>query len=322
MLAQAFDKAKNEAGSAHALELQQLRTESQATMEQLRTAHTNSLKELEASQAEALESAKKAFEKKLAELTMELKATQDDLGKAKSALTASQSEGESQRTEIQRLSKELEESKGASSDNQEKDVQIEGLRKQLSVMADDLEATKMAFTAQKESFHEMAESHQRDLEEAAKSRVEAVQELKKQLDEEKAGWAAEKRKLVQELEDERVAKEQAKAEAHAAQTALQTPPMSPKANGQPSQHVPREELLKVHEAHTTKMAEVDAAHTKEVTALKKQIADLTTESNELKNTLSSRNLELQFLGDEKTELEEEVERLKHDLNSKPGMNLA
>ena len=285
-----------------------MRTESQATMEQLRTAHTNSLKELETAQAEALESAKKAFEKKLAELTMELKATQDDLGKAKSTLTGSHSEGEAQRAEIQRLSKELDGTKNSSSDNQEKDVQIEGLRKQLSVMADDLEATKMAFTAQKEGFHEMAESHQRDLEEAAKSRVESVQELKKQLDEEKAAWAAEKTRLVHELEDERVAKEQAKAEAHAAQTALQTPPVSPKPNGQPSQLIAREELLKVHEAHTAKMAEIDATHTREVTALKKQVEDLMTESNELKNTLSSRNLELQFLGDEKAELEDEVER--------------
>lgn len=175
-------------------------------------------------------------------------------------------------------------------------------------MADDLEATKMASTAQKESLHEMTESHQRDLQEAAKSRVEAIQALKADMEEAKNAWAAERTKLSQDLEDERVAKERAKAEAQAAQTALQTPPMSPKANGQPSQMVPREELVKIHEAHAAKVVEMEATSTQEIEKCRKEIAELKGQTSELQAQLSSKTLELKFLDDEKTELEEEVEK--------------
>jgi chromosome segregation ATPase len=249
------------------------------------------------------------FEKQIASLALELKATQDDLVKSKAALAVAQGQLEAHIVEIQRLTQEAETAKGAASSNNEKDVQIDGLRRQLSTMADDLEATKMASEAQKESFHEMADSHQRDLEEAAKSRVEAVQALKAELVEARKSWATERAKLSQDLEDERVAKERAKAEAQAAQTALQTPPMSPKANGgQPSQMVPREELLKVHEAHSAKLAEIEAGSTKATEVLRKEVEELREECAELKGQLSSKTLELKFLEDEKMELEEEVER--------------
>jgi conserved oligomeric Golgi complex subunit 6 len=278
-------------------------------MDQVRAAHEASIQELQSSHTDALETSRKSFEKQIASLTLELKATQDDLAKSKAALAAAQSQVELQIVEIQRLTQEAENAKSAASSNSEKDVQIEGLRRQLSTMADDLEATKLASEAQKESFHEMAASHQRDLEEAAKSRVEAVQALRAELEEAKNSWSAERTRLSQELEDERVAKERAKAEAQAAQTALQTPPMSPKTNGgQPSQMVPREELLKVHEAHSAKLAEVEASSAKATELLRKEVEELREECAELKGQLSSKTLELKFLDDEKTELEEEVER--------------
>ena len=277
-------------------------------MEQVKTAHANSLQQLESSHTEALETSRKSFEKHIASLTLELKATQDDLAKSKTSVSTSHAQIEAQLAEIQRLTQECESAKTSASSNNEKDAQVEGLRRQLSSMADDLEATRMASDAQKESLHEMTESHQRDLQEAAKSRVEALQALKAELEEAKKAWAAERTKLSQDLEDERVAKEQAKAEAQAAQTALQTPPMSPKANGQPSQMVPREELLKIHEAHSAKLAEIEAQSSKEVEKWKKEIAELREQATELQTQLSSRTLELKFLGDEKTELEEEVER--------------
>ena len=277
-------------------------------MEQLRSAHSSSLAQLESSHNEALDASRKSFEKQLASLNLELKATQDDLAKAKQTVGTLQSESAAKEAEIERLKGEVESAKSTTAAESEKDVQIAALRKQLEVMADDLEATKMASEAQKESLREMTESHQRDLEEAAKSRVEAVQALKEELEQETNGWAAEKAKLTQDLEDERVAKERAKAEAQAAQTALRTPPMSPKVNGQPSQMVPRDELLKAHEAHSAKMDEVNSSHLKMTEALTKEVEELKSEVSELKNNLSSKTLELKFLGDEKQELEEELER--------------
>ncbi|KIM32639.1 hypothetical protein M408DRAFT_32674, partial [Serendipita vermifera MAFF 305830] len=162
----------NEAGSAHSEELSKLRAESQATMEQVRTAHANSLQQLEASHKEAQETSLKSFEKQLASITLELKATQDDLARSKASVTTSQTQIDTQLVEIQRLTQECEAAKTSASSNSEKDTQIEGLKRQLSSMADDLEATKMASDAQKESLQEMTDSHQRDLQEAAKSRVE------------------------------------------------------------------------------------------------------------------------------------------------------
>jgi conserved oligomeric Golgi complex subunit 6 len=277
-------------------------------MEQLRAAHANSLQELQTSHADALETAKKSFEKQIAALTMDLNATREDLNKSKNLVATCQADNETYAAEIQRLKQEAETGKEASASNTEKDTQIAELKRQLTTMADDLDATNAAFTAQKESLQEMIDSHQRDLEEAAKSRVEAIQELKKSSEEDKAAWAQEKAKLVQDLEDERVAKEQAKAEAQAAQTALQTPPMSPKANGEPSQMVAREDLRKVHEAHTAKMAEVEANHNKAVQELRKEIGELKSECGHLRSELDSKDLELKFMGDEKQELEDEIEK--------------
>jgi len=278
-------------------------------MEQVKAAHDASLQQLQSSHTEALETSRKSFEKQIASLNLELKATQEDLAKSKSNLAVAQSQVEVHMIEIQRLTQEVESARAATSSNNEQDIQIEGLKRQLSTLADDLEATRATSQAQKESFEEMAASHQRDLEEAAKSRVEAVQALRAELEEAKRSWAAERGKLIQDLEDERVAKERARAEAQAAQTALQTPPMSPKANGgQPSQMVPREELLKVHEAHSAKLAEIEASSAKAMERLKQEVEELREESAELKGQLSSKTLELKFLGEEKAELEEELEQ--------------
>jgi conserved oligomeric Golgi complex subunit 6 len=177
------------------LELREEKEESLETQEK----NLAQIKALEADIARALEKhvaqvdELQEFEKGIALLTLQLKATQEDLAKSKAALAAAQSQIEVQISEIQHLTQEAESAKRAVSSNSEKDVQIEG-------------------------------------------------------------------------------------------------------------------LLKLHEAHSVKLAEIEASSAKVTEILRKEVEELRDECAELKGQLSSMNLALQYLDDEKTELEEEVER--------------
>lgn len=91
---------QGEAGSAHTQDLQALRAESQASIEQLRAAHQNTIDGIKADHQAALDSQVKALEKKLQSRDLELKATQEDLSKAKSALAASVPELESIKAQL------------------------------------------------------------------------------------------------------------------------------------------------------------------------------------------------------------------------------
>lgn len=278
-------------------------------MEQLRIGHNNFIEDLKSSHSEELQTTTKSLEKKIASLNLDLKATKDDLTKSKTSLSTALGEVEALSSESQRLKAELESAQSAVSADASQSKEIESLKNKLAAVNDELSATAGAFQAQKETLTELMASHQRELEGNAQSHVEQVQKLKNELEEEKKIFAETKSKLESQLEDERIEKERARAEALAAQTALHTPPMSPKANGNPpTPMIAREDLQRVHEANSAKISELEAEHGKELGILKDEIEALKLESSELKAQLSSRNLELHFLEEEKASLEEDIER--------------
>ncbi|KAG1757715.1 hypothetical protein EDB19DRAFT_1891426 [Suillus lakei] len=168
LLQEAFERAKNEAGDVHGEDLQALRAESQATIEQLRTAHQSTVDGLKADHEDILASQVGDLEKKLSNQSLELRATQDDLAKAKDIARAqledarvafvAASASADQASEIDRLAKEL------------------GSFRDENVMLKDILA---------------------ELEEAARGRVEDVMSLRAAHEEEIGRLAAQKSELAE-----------------------------------------------------------------------------------------------------------------------------
>ena len=302
---------QSEAGIDHATELQKLRVQSQETIDQIRASHDNTIKELQNAHEEALSTSSKSSEKELNTVGLELRAAKDDLTKTKASLAVAQNQIDTLTAEDSRLKEALAAAQAAASSDSDHATEIERLKGEVFSLNDELAMVRGAFQATKESFAEISSNHERELEEKTKAHVEQTQKLKTELEEERASFAQARTRLESELEDERVAKERAKAEALAAQTALQTPPMSPKANGNaPAPMVPREELQKLHEAHSAKLSELEADHQKALEEVEEQLR-VAKENYEAANAaLQSKTLELQYTESEKQDLESEVARLQ------------
>ena len=279
-------------------------------MDQVRAAHETTITELNAAHEDTLSTSSKSSEIKLNSVMVELRATQDDLAKAKANFAAAQNEVDALSTQVNQLKEALDTAQTAASSDASRAAEIEGLKGEVFSLNDELTMVKGAFQATKESFAEISANHDRELEEKTQSHVEQLQKLKAELEEERASFAQTRTKLESELEDERVAKERAKAEALAAQTALQTPPMSPKPNGNaPAPMVPREELQKLHEAHCAKVSELEADYQKTVDNLEEQLREMKVNFEAASAALHSKTLELKFTDSEKQDLENEVARL-------------
>ncbi len=280
-------------------------------MDQVRASHETIVNELNAAHEEAVSTSSKSSENKLNSVGLELRATQDDLAKAKAKFASAQNEVDALTTQVNQLKEALDTTQAAASSDDRRAAEIEELKGEVSSLNDELTMVKEAFQATKESFAEISANHERELEEKTQLHVEQTQKLKAELAEERTSFAQVRTKLESELEDERVAKERAKAEALAAQTALQTPPMSPKANGNaPAPMVPREELQKLHEAHCAKLSELEADHQKALENIEEQLQLMKGNCEEANAALHSKTLELQFTETEKQDLENEIARLQ------------
>jgi chromosome segregation ATPase len=290
-----------------------LRAQSQEAIDQVCAAHETTVEELNAAHEEVLSISSKSLENKLNSVGLELRATQDDLAKAKANLAAAQNEVDALTTQVNQLKEALDTAQAAASSDAGSAAEIDRLKGEVFSLNDELSMVKSAFQATKESFAEISANHDRELEEKTQLHVEQTQKLRAELEEERAAFAQTRTKLESELEDERVAKERAKAEALAAQTALQTPPMSPKPNGNaPTPMVPREDLQKLHEAHCAKVSELEVDYQKAVENLEEQLRVVKGDYEEANAALQSKTLELKFTDSEKQDLENELARLKAD----------
>lgn len=298
---------QNEAGAAHAQELQNLRAESNATIAQIQNQNKSNLESLQNDHAAELESASKSYNKQINNLNLELKATRDDLAKSKAAL-------EELRQELEAVKEQRDAAKAAASaaptTSPEHAAEVARLSQELSIAKDDLAAVTDMLNLTKSSLTEMSEKHQRDQELSAKDRAEEALKAAAVHNEEIKALASQKHDLLIRLSDLEGELSTAKAALSAAQTA------SPKANGTPlrtpsSPGVSKEELAKLHEAHTHKIYDLQAEHEQSLKALREELQKALENNTQLKEEVERKNMEMRYLESDLEELQSEVTEYVH-----------
>lgn len=308
-LQQAFERAKNEAGDAHTQDLQVLREKSEGATEQLRSSHQVTVESLKTDHEAALASQAQSFQKQVSGQALELKATAEDLAKAKTTLSTSLQEMET-------LKAQLDEARqgalvAASIAAADQDAEIERLTKELSNVREELDGLSEAFRATQESMQEMGNNHQKELEEAAKGRAEEVSKLRAAHDTEIQSLVTDKSDLVTRLSD--LEGEVLSLRASAASTGTAA---SPKRNGSaaaPAETVTKDELLRMHEAHNLKMNDLQAEHDKEIRALQEQLDVTRTKASEVEQDLDRKKMEILYLEQDQEESQDQITKLKEDL---------
>lgn len=299
-LAETLSVMQNEAGSAHGEDLQALRAESQATIDQLRVAHQTTIDGLKAEHQAALDSQVKSLEKQISKQAIELKATQEDLAKAKGALASSTAE-------LQSLKIQLDEARAvaAAVDKTDKDEVIVRLQKELSNARDDHAALTDMFVATKESLTEVSRNHIKELEEAAKGRAEEVTKLRAVHQEELSVVTSEKFELQTKLSD-------LEGELATIKATLATESVSStKSNGTSharTSSVSRDELQKLHEAHNLKVHDLQAGHERAIKALREQHEIALAKADELQQEVARKAMEIQYLETDQDESQDQITR--------------
>ncbi|KAG2075044.1 hypothetical protein BDR04DRAFT_1006665 [Suillus decipiens] len=301
LLQEAFERAKSEAAHIHSEDLQALRAESQTTIEQLRTAHQSTVDGLKADHEDVLASQVGDLEKKLSNQSLELRATQDDLAKAKAALDSSRSDTES-------LKAQLEDARAAfvaASASADQASEIDRLTKELANFRDENVMLNDVLAVTKESLSEMSSNHTKELEEAARGRVEDIMSLRAAHEEEISRLAAQKSELSLQLSDleGEIATLQAQVAAEAAAAPKNNGTMSPSLT-----MVSREELQRVHEAHNMKMHDVLADHERVVRDLRNEIDGLQNKLDEVHQDIARKSMEIQYLEQEQEESQDSITR--------------
>ena len=236
-------------------------------------------------------------------MTLELKATKDDLSKAKASLEAARSQADS-------LTKQRDEALAAAATpttSPEHLAEIARLTNELSRCKDDLDAATDMLGMTKASLSQMSSNHAKELEEAAKARVEEATKLRATHDTDIAAFAAQKSELtmkVSDLEGELATLKASMTSDHPRSNGVTTPhPPSPGTTG-----VTREELQRMHEAHNLKMNDLQAVHDRAIKALQEELKASNAKSEELQEDLSRKTMEIQYLEQDQEENQEQVTR--------------
>ncbi|KAF8507197.1 hypothetical protein F5888DRAFT_1602878 [Russula emetica] len=301
-LQQAFERAKNEAGDSHTQDLQVLRENSEGATEQLRSSHQATVESLKTDHEAALASQAQFFQKQLSSQALELKATAEDLAKAKTTLSTSLQEMET-------LKAQLDETRqgalvAASTAVADHDAEIERLTKELSNVREELDGLNEVFRATQESMQAMGNNHQKELEEAAKGRAEEVSKIRAAHDTEIQSLVTDKADLVTRLSDLEGDLLSLRASTASTGTAA-----SPKRNGSaaaPAETVTKDELLRMHEAHDLKMNDLHAEHVKEIRALQEQLNATRMRASEVEQDLDRKKMEILYLEQDQEESQDQI----------------
>ncbi|TFK36845.1 hypothetical protein BDQ12DRAFT_608825, partial [Crucibulum laeve] len=304
LLSEAFERAKHEAGEAHAQELQALRASSNSTIEQIQEANRIALENVKSEHASTLESDVNDLQKQITKLNLDLKATQDDLSKSKAALEAA-------RAEIISITQQRDEARAlaetAPATSPEHTAEVARLANELSHAKDDLSAVTDQLNLMKASLAEMSDQHARQQEDAATARANEVMKLRSIHDEEVTALAKQKSELLIRLSDLEGELATAKAAANAEASA-------PKSNGNngaaapPSPGVTKEELQRMHEAHNLKIYDLQAEHEKAMKALKEELETTHNKADELQQEVARKAMEIQYLEQDQDENQEQITR--------------
>ncbi|KAI0257659.1 hypothetical protein BJV78DRAFT_1272599 [Lactifluus subvellereus] len=294
LLQQAFERAKDEAGEAHGQDLQTLRENSEVAIEQLRSSHQTTVDGLKTDHEAELASQAQTYQKQLSSQSLELKATSEDLAKAKATLGTSLQEVEALKAQLDETRQAAQTAANAAATD--KDADIARLTKDVSNARDELSTLNEALRITQESMQEMGKNHQMELEEVATGRADEVSKLRAAHDAEIQSLVADKSGLVTRLSD--LEGELLTARASAAPTEAIA---SPKRNGlstTPVETVTKEELQRMHEAHNLKINDLQAQHDKAIRALQEQA----------EQDLDRKKMEIMLLEQDQEETQDQITR--------------
>ncbi|KAF8898886.1 hypothetical protein BD779DRAFT_1430805 [Infundibulicybe gibba] len=303
LLREAFERAKAEAGDAHTQELQSLRADSNATIEQIQAANQAALADIKAEHASTLESEVRTLDKQINSIKLDLKATQDDLSKAKAALEAA-------RVEVVNLTSQRDEAHSllaaASTSSPAQTEEVARVTRELSVAKDDLAAVTEMLNLTKTTLNETSENHTKELEEAAKSRAEEFTKLSVIHDDEVKALANQKLELSIKLSD-------LEGELATLKATVAAEPTVPKIvnNGAvppQSSSVTKEDLQRMHEAHNLKLNDVRAEYEKMIRTLKEQVEAEMTKAEVLQQEVARKMMEIQYLEQDQDDSQEQITR--------------
>lgn len=243
------------------------------------------------------------LEKTISGQTLELRATQDDLNKAKAALAASVPELEALKAQLAEANQSAETVTAAVSS--EHIAEVQRLKQELAIVRDDLSATQDALKVTKESMEGMSQHHTIELELAAKARAEEVTNVRGSYEEEKVALLADRDMLTSRLSD----LEGELATLKASASTVRSP--SPKSNGaahSQSQSISKEELQRLHEAHNLKLGDVEAAHGKALKNLHDELESVQSRADELQAEIGRKTMEIQYLEQDSEEKDDTITR--------------
>ena len=275
-------------------------------IEQLNVAHKSYIEELKKEHEEALDLKVKALEKSINNQALELKATQDDLAKAKSAVSSSAAE-------IESLKKQLAEADKAAanitaSSASEHASEVLRLKRELSSASDESVALKEVLNVQKDSISEMSNNHQRELEQVAKTRAEEVMALRAQHEAEVNALMADRTALttrVTDLEGE-LATLQASMAAQASASASRSNGVTPP--GGSTSVTKEEDLKKLHDTHNLKVLDLEAQHERVVTSMRGDLEAAVSRTDGLQEEVDRRSMEIKYLEADNEEKDDTITR--------------
>jgi chromosome segregation ATPase len=239
----------------------------------------------------------------LDEQSLDLKATQDDLAKAKATLDSTRLEVESVRTQLDEARAAVDAAAAASPEHL---AEVERLTTELSHAKDDLAAVSDMLNLTKASLGEMSNNHSTELEEAAKGRAEEVTKLRTAHEEEVTALVKQKSDLLMQVSD-------LQGELTILKASISAEPPSPKGNGNGAAHIPspsvtREELQQMHEAHNLKVHDLQAEHDKAIKALQEQLETALSQGEGLQQDVARKAMEIQYLEQEQDEHQDQITR--------------
>ncbi len=284
--------------------MQVLREKSEEATEQLRSSHQATVESLKIDHEAALASQAQTSQKQLSSQALELKATTEDLAKAKTTLSTSHQAMEMLKAQLDSARQGALVAASTAAANQ--NAEIEHLTKELSNVREELDGVNAVFRATQESMQGMGNNHQKELEEAAKGRAEEVSKLRAAHDTEIQSLVTDKADLVTKLSD--LEGELLSLHASAATTGTPGSPTG-RRNGSaaaPAETVTKDELLRMHGAHNLKMNDLQAQHDKEIRALQEELDAARTRASEVEQDLDRKRMEITYLERDQEESQDEI----------------
>ena len=289
----------------HSINLQALRADSASSVERVTQFHESTINGLKAEHAAILEEQTGNLTKQISKLSLELRATQDDLTKSKAAFTTSARELESLKAqlEVARATADVL----ASSALPDRTEEVNALRKELGDARSDITAIQEVLAVTNESIADMSNRHGKDLEEAAEARAEEVTKLKAAYESELAQFVKEQSDLVSRLSD-------AQGEIATLKATIDAEPAVPAATRAPghgrtgSGVVTKEEIQKMHEAHNLKMNDLQADYEKRLKEIREELEAANEKTKDLESEVSRKTMEISYLEQDQEEANDTITR--------------